>query len=1116
MYKFNDYYSINENLSQLKSLVKKSGSSQVDNGYGTENGVSKDGDDYQLLSLMISPDEKHKASAKGDVYGDIEINPEKERVMRPFLGLIGKMYYEEKCGLDVLKIIINWIIDNKQNLNTLVLKNNKTGENYNLTNILDIFKFKQQINDGRPAYEILTDAIRDKGGSDKVKEWVNKMPSLLKSFFKEVENYKKLESLLKLYDNLSEQNKNVIYRTFFGDGVSKGKISRFKNASDFLKSFKTDIQNCNNDFNIETIKKEILETKSAKLLVCDYEKGYIVADIWDYKASQKLGEVNNWCISYGASYWYETYMNYDSGNKMYFIWNFNVDSSNSYSHMGLCIRDGGSVKAFHDKFDNSINIDVLDKFGIEKNFIGQVTEEEYNYKELCHKRWKILGKPFKKYESSVESATALVDDIVMLINNEEDKTEIGIDILIDNILDIRDYEVCVEVLYKFFKSVKIEPIVTSKKVLFDFLSNSDDAYNIENVHFKEKLYNVVESLYKIYGLGDDIYAASDAIQYIKIYHKEIYDDFTQYIIKKVDNCLKIEDVMLVENIDIFLDNEDNYKKLLNYIKQHDIVGDVINKIFPKRNSFIKDMIGLDYLFEAWEIEDFMRINGYDLSEIKIEKSQIEELLKKFSKRGSKIIVNFGVLESLCVKNGVELYVVDDDVERMIFFINNDVPISKIRWKLIVGEKESYYKKDFLEKNIEDVYDFYKKGNIEILDLDFYYKHIVKTIFQKDLEIEKKEIFIESLYSYSEFKNIPLNKIEDIIELSIEYDNVNIDIVSIAIENNIGNIEKYLENIDYVKKSDVVLKELLQDNHRYVDKIISRIPNIEKWDMDDVGIYIKNVDVINKLLDVCKNPTEDLLRYIFSYGYEKDNKKGFIGDNEETIKLVDRLIKNNNEFKFSGYSTCYGMFDNVGLFLLKDFINKKYIDIDKLDKNKISREILNSNDYEKYIYFKQLGINYDLNNIVKGQNRIIIDDMISNVKMEKNDYIKILKMQINLNDFKYFYEKFSKDMDVSSKQIVVDDILENRYYSFDSSIDLINYLVSINDESIKIAIRNNWEENKRRKIYSDEVRNWIKNYLNPPKVKVKKIKEMFDMNYRLAKNFCVFFDDSNKKTYICKK
>lgn len=100
--------------------------------FGVENGISVNSDAYQLMRILIGPDINFKAVSHNvkfnDLYGNIEVNEEKERIMRPYLGMFAKMLYEEKCDLDILSDISQYILNNKATLNQLKVKNNHTWE----------------------------------------------------------------------------------------------------------------------------------------------------------------------------------------------------------------------------------------------------------------------------------------------------------------------------------------------------------------------------------------------------------------------------------------------------------------------------------------------------------------------------------------------------------------------------------------------------------------------------------------------------------------------------------------------------------------------------------------------------------------------------------------------------------------------------------------------------------------------------------------------------------------------------------------------------------------------------------------------------------------------------
>lgn len=391
MLKFNDYFMILENYNQMKTLFMK------EVGQDVHEVVAKgDSYEYLFLKILIGVDDHYTKLCTDPkiqaTYGDnIKINEEKERSMRSYLGMFTKMLYDEYCPLEIIKDISTYILQNKTNLR-LTVKNNVTGDTQVLSNLLDIFKFKEKVEesgDNRLAYEILTDAIRDTEKEKKLTSFINEMPSILKQQFKIDANRAKLNDIYNIYEDLEPKYKQAIYSTFFGDGNTTGKISRYKNADEFLKDFNTLINNRSN-FDIDKIKDEIINTIGAKLLVCDYKNKYIIADIWNHDASNKLGEPSSWCISYNnnSSYWNNNYMDYHTDRKMFFIWNFNLEQSNPLSKIAANINSDGSLNLVCDKNDKCIDgkfKEYLKEYKIKTSFLKTpISEEErvFKHKEI--------------------------------------------------------------------------------------------------------------------------------------------------------------------------------------------------------------------------------------------------------------------------------------------------------------------------------------------------------------------------------------------------------------------------------------------------------------------------------------------------------------------------------------------------------------------------------------------------------------------------------------------------------------------------------------------------------------------------------------------------------------
>jgi hypothetical protein len=1105
MFKFNEYYLIKENFNQLKSLVKSHGTSKdvIDNGYGTPTGVEKGSDDYELLYTLISPDEKHKEETKNDMYGDMPVNSEKERTMRPFLGMMAKMYYEEKCDLSIIRMLTNWILANKQTLNRLVIKDNNTHETHNLTNLLDIFKFKSKFNDGRPAYEILTDAIRDKGGSDKVREWINRMPSILKNSFKDEAYYKELSNLLNVFDKLSNDNQKSITTALFGGGERKGKISRFKHAEDFLKAFKIDIKNYQKEYNIDIIKEQVLNTKGAKLVLADYENNYLIADIMNYSASNSLGEINNWCISYSASHWYDTYMNYEERNKMFFLWNFNLDSSNQYSKLGLCVKPDGTERAFHDKLDNSIDEEVLDEYHINKDFMKiKTTEEEYEFQKREYLKYSVLKKPFKRYTRDIEEAKPICDKIVDLYNSGDIEDERMIE-LWDNIYELQNFEVLEFVIKYILDNTHLKPIRKPNKILNDYLLTVYNDDNIEKINS-----DIVSKLFDLYNI-EVYYLDKPVLEYLK---KNFHNIYLIYFKKVKENIKKYDDDNAFSSNKTILENLDeefissDYNLLVDYTIHTDNVSNFIIEIFRRNQNYVNDLIAKNYEFKGLDIFEFLQHFDFDISKIKISEDELNNLLKRLASNHPKL-ENFENLDSLFKANNKTLYNAENDLPMLEFFVENNIDLDKIKWHLNISndDKRGYgssSEKRFLEKNESiNIYQEFKKGNISIEDNSFYYKHIIEYVFKNDLPIEESEKFLQSYLNESyRLEQTPLNKIKPVINLLLKYNHkIPAEIAKISLQNNLYDTNKLIDNLDFTEDynygngSEEIIKELLSYDSPYADTIISKLPNLAEYDMDEVGNYIKNVRIINKFLDICKKPKDNLLYSTLKYGYEKDNKEGDIGDNEETIKLIDRLVNMGHKFDFKDdrYWSLYFIFEDFSLFMLKTIIDKKYFNILKLDREKICKGVLKQNDIELFNYFKSIlpKRSFKLEHLSSNPKKEIVENILT---WDSENFMDIFSEIENTEDYIYFYDKFYPRMTDENKERIVNNLLSDyRSRELKGKIAVLNHIITYEDN--KQYIHWNWDENKRRKNYSDSVRAWIKSFINPPKVKVQKIKEMFNIN-----------------------
>jgi hypothetical protein len=361
LYNYN-IYNLNENIIQAKKLLNEK--------------ELKD-----ILEILLSPDDKYTSIDNDDkyneLYGEIKINKEKELKNKYLIGLFSKLYKEKEATLNSLKNILNEIDNNRNKLNRLEIKNNKTGETIQLSNILNIFNYKGM--DNRKLDKVLLDSFRDLNKKINTFEWVRYMPNTLRKQYDS--NPNKLNDIVNSdeFKELSKDKQDNIYKKyFFGEGDKLGKISKYKDLNTFINDLQLEINNILEGVDHDSILNKIINTKDTKLV---YDKdNIIVAEIFTYGSSQELGEKSSWCISYDEDMW-NNYMELDEFKTMYFLWNFNLPFSDNKSKIGINVNLDKTFNAVYLKndeaFKNNFN-DYCQEYNIDLNIFKPLNQIEIN------------------------------------------------------------------------------------------------------------------------------------------------------------------------------------------------------------------------------------------------------------------------------------------------------------------------------------------------------------------------------------------------------------------------------------------------------------------------------------------------------------------------------------------------------------------------------------------------------------------------------------------------------------------------------------------------------------------------------------------------------------------
>lgn len=174
--------------------------------------------------------------------------------------------------------------------------------------------------------------------------------SIISSKYKHLYNKESYKLFQELYD-LSIDTKTL--QEMLGK-----KLAAVENKKTFNENIKKLINNLN-EFDMESVK---LKANAHSVKIISEEKEILILEIENFIQSQKLGSAS-WCISRNQSY-FEQYT--EKGGKQYFIYDFNQDSKNIKSLLGITLTKAFKVKAAHTKSDSQFKDKEMIDYLIEK------------------------------------------------------------------------------------------------------------------------------------------------------------------------------------------------------------------------------------------------------------------------------------------------------------------------------------------------------------------------------------------------------------------------------------------------------------------------------------------------------------------------------------------------------------------------------------------------------------------------------------------------------------------------------------------------------------------------------------------------------------------------------
>lgn len=140
-----------------------------------------------------------------------------------------------------------------------------------------------------------------------------------------------------------------LHRVFYS------KLKDFKKLDDLVDYALNYVKSVNNNQFSKFIKKiDEVNTKfgpqNGASVIYDKD-GYLVIEVKTYIANRELNGHTSHCIARSQSYW-DNYL--EDYNKQYYVYNFNLDPTDTKSVIGMTIRPNGDIRAAHDKVDSNV------------------------------------------------------------------------------------------------------------------------------------------------------------------------------------------------------------------------------------------------------------------------------------------------------------------------------------------------------------------------------------------------------------------------------------------------------------------------------------------------------------------------------------------------------------------------------------------------------------------------------------------------------------------------------------------------------------------------------------------------------------------------------------------
>ena len=264
-----------------------------------------------------------------------------------FTGLLTLFHVNDKLSLDDITELYQYLKNNKEFVKQLPKQ---------------IFQYSR--------YRDLRTDLDNIERKKRARELINRMPSFLKNQAKQLQGMElqRFYKIAEKFINLTEEQKNKYFE----------KIAGYRTIEDFIERLEAYIIAIESGDDINTVANNVKNIEGADVVYYNEEKNILIAYVYKFDTSVKLGCTTEWCITRDRHYWNDYKR---SGKKYFFIWDFNYPSNDNNFLIGTAydkknpegsqthIKDGAQTN-----LDDVLNDKQLD-YSIFDNFIKELQQK---------------------------------------------------------------------------------------------------------------------------------------------------------------------------------------------------------------------------------------------------------------------------------------------------------------------------------------------------------------------------------------------------------------------------------------------------------------------------------------------------------------------------------------------------------------------------------------------------------------------------------------------------------------------------------------------------------------------------------------------------------------------